>query len=311
MNTTTKASQAQVSVFTTACQLCGRSAFRPTPFYYLWDNNEFRLIKCSACGLITLDPKPTPQELERLYSQDYFETGQHGLNQTGNYEASMDKSIDRRKTYLQDNILRYEPNVKSLFEIGYAMGHLLVAARDMGMKVSGIEFSDFAATRAKEKFDLNLLSGDFETKDLTDEYNQWDCVFGGDVFEHFANPDAVASKTSKLLRPGGVAVMYIPSTFNLFSTKLAVLAYQLTGKRKKMYDNPYHLYEYTTGTLQKLLSKHFSKVVIVNKIKKPSELNMKNKTLEYRLKRAVHYVNYPFTKLFNRNGDRLLVLAYK
>ena len=96
-----------------------------------------------------------------------------------------------------------------------------------------------------------------------------------------------------------------------YPAKLAVWLYTLTGKRKKMYDNPYHLFEYTTGTLHKLLAKHFSRVVIVNNIKKPSELNMKNKSLEYTVKRLVHYVNYPFTKMFNRNGDRLLVLAYK
>jgi 2-polyprenyl-3-methyl-5-hydroxy-6-metoxy-1,4-benzoquinol methylase len=313
MNTTTNASPAQASANTTTCQLCNRRDYKATPFYYRWDNKEFKLVKCRNCGLITLDPKPTPEELVKLYSEDYFEHGAHGLNQVGaTYEANADRlSIENRKSYLQRNILQYEPNVKSLFEIGYAMGHLLVAARDMGMKVSGLEFSDYAAQRAKEKFDLDLLSGDFETKDLSAEYNQWDCVFGGDVFEHFANPDPVAAKISKLLKPGGVAVLYIPSTFNLFSTKLAVLVYGLTGKRKKMYDNPYHLYEYTTGTLHKLLAKHFSRVVIVNNIKKPSELNMKTKTLEYRLKRAVHYVNYPFTKLFNRNGDRLLVLAYK
>src|SRR5687767_12734658 len=105
-----------------SCQLCGNNDFNATPFYYRWDNKEFTLVKCKSCGLITLDPKPTPEELVKLYSEDYFESGAHGLNQVAEtYEANMDKqSIDNRNDYLKTNILRHAPNVKSLFEIGYA-----------------------------------------------------------------------------------------------------------------------------------------------------------------------------------------------
>jgi 2-polyprenyl-3-methyl-5-hydroxy-6-metoxy-1,4-benzoquinol methylase len=295
------------------CQLCGKNSFSPTPLYYSWDGKEFRLVKCNSCGLVTLDPKPNEAELAKLYAEDYFDHGAHGLNQTGDtYESSRDKkSIDERSAYIKQNILKYKPDVKSLFEIGYAMGHMLSAGKEMGMKVSGIEFSEYAANKAKAKFDLDVTSGDFEKVDISNWRTQWDCVYGGDVFEHFAHPDLVAEKISEMLKPNGVAVLVIPSTFNLFSTKLALILYKMTGKRKKMYDNPYHLFEYTTGTLKRLLEKHFSKVEIINRIKKPSELNLKNKSMEYRLKRLVHYINYPYTKLFNQNGDRLLVLAYK
>jgi 2-polyprenyl-3-methyl-5-hydroxy-6-metoxy-1,4-benzoquinol methylase len=295
------------------CQLCGGNNFKTNPFYYLWNNKEFPLVKCSSCGLITLNPKPNAEELEKLYSEDYFDTGAHGLNQhEGNYETARDKkTIDERKEYLQENILKYNKDISSLFEIGYAMGHLLFAAQQQGLKVNGVEFSEFAAKRANDKFNLNLMNGDFEKMDLSSHENKWDCVFGGDVFEHFANPDIVAQRIYKMLSSNGICVLIIPSTYNLFSTKLAVILYKLLGKRKKLYDNPYHLYEYTTSTISKILLKHFSKVEVINKIKKPSELNMKNKSLEYRLKYLIHLINYPYTRLFNRNGDRLLVIAYK
>lgn len=51
-----------------------------TYLFYLWNNKKFQLVQCNNCKLITLDPKPTSQELELLYAEDYFDHGAHGLD---------------------------------------------------------------------------------------------------------------------------------------------------------------------------------------------------------------------------------------
>ena len=73
------------------CENCGNDRFSVTPFYYRWNNKEFLLKKCKKCSLIALDPQPTGEELVMLYADDYFETGQHGLNRTAQtYEENKD-----------------------------------------------------------------------------------------------------------------------------------------------------------------------------------------------------------------------------
>ncbi len=295
------------------CENCGNTKFHNSPFYYKWNNKEFLLKKCNQCALITLDPKPDELELGMLYSDEYFETGQHGLNKINQtYEESKDKlTMEHRIQVIKNNILKFKPDTKNIFEIGFAMGHILAAAKQMGMEVSGIEFSESAVLKAKEKFDIDAICGNFENINLESQKGKWDCVYGGDVFEHFAHPAAVVSNMHSILKEGGIAVVIVPSTFNLFSTYFAVLFYKILGKRKKFYDNPYHLYEYTPKTIKALFLKSFTDVHVVNRIKKPAELNMKGGGIEYKIKYLIHLLNYPYTKLFNRNGDRLLVIARK
>ncbi len=53
----------------TQCILCGSEEWLP-----LFAQNGWRVVRCAACGLGVLDPRPTPAELAELYGQEYFET---------------------------------------------------------------------------------------------------------------------------------------------------------------------------------------------------------------------------------------------
>ncbi len=295
------------------CPNCGNEHYTPTPYFYLWEGKEFTLQKCRQCGLIALHPQPTDAELARLYADEYFQSGQHGLNALqATYEEGQDRvGEEKRRQAIHDNVLQFKPDTRSYFEIGFAMGHMLAAARSMGMEIGGIEFSEMAVRKAADKFGIQALCGNFEQVDLKEHIGRWDCVYGGDVFEHFLHPDKVVENMHAILADKGIAVVAVPSTFNLFSTYLATAFYRLLGKRKKFYDKPYHVFEYTPRTISALFAQRFSKVVVVNRIKKPGQLNMKGGGWEYRMKYLVHCVNYPFTRLFGRNGDRLLVVAFK
>lgn len=295
------------------CVICNHHNFTVLPFYYTWNNKNFDLLKCNHCNLITVNPLPTDEELQLLYSQDYFDHGAHGLDAyQKTYEELRDAiPLSEWQSKIADTILKAKPDAQSLFEIGAAMGYTLNAARSLGMQVSGLEISDSANKRAKQKFNLELYNGDFETLDLTNEYSKWDVVYGGDVFEHFSHPSVAVDKMYQMLKPGGIVYLVIPSTFNLFSTAIATAILKITGKRQKMADNPYHLFEYTTRTATRMMQTRFKDVQIINHIKKPSELNLKTKSLAYRIKYLLHLFNYPFTRLTGTHGDRLTIIAKK
>ncbi len=295
------------------CQACDGNDFAELPYYYIWKNKVFNLVKCRSCGLICQMPKPTDEEIEELYSEDYFDHGHHGLEERqATYEQIKDAMpVEFLQKKIKQTILAENPAAKSLFEIGAALGHLLHAAREMGMEVSGLEISQYANQRAKEKFGLDLYSGDFEKLDMSKEYGKWDAIYGGDVFEHFLNPGIVVDKIYDMLRPGGVAVLVVPSTFNLFSTGVATLLLRLTGKKRRLVDNPYHIHEFTTATARRIMQLRFRQVKITNDIKSPFEMNIKDGSLAYRIKWLFHLINYPFTKLTGRNGDRVTIIAIK
>ncbi|MBK6729482.1 MAG: class I SAM-dependent methyltransferase [Bacteroidetes bacterium] len=295
------------------CEICNQEKFHDLPFFYLWNNKKFQLVQCNNCKLITLDPKPTSQELELLYAEDYFDHGAHGLDAyQKTYEEIRDEiPVETWKEKVRETILKEKPDAKSLFEIGAAMGYFLNAAKELGMHVSGLEISSSANKRAKEKFNLDLYSGDYEEMDLTNEYGKWDVVYGGDVFEHFSNPSIVLDKIYNMLKPGGIAYLVIPSTFNLFSSSIANTFLKLSGKQQKMADNPYHLFEYTSKTASKMLKTKFKKIKIINNIKKPSEVNLKSGNLLYKIKYVIHLFNYPYTKITGRRGDRVTLIGIK
>lgn len=295
------------------CQACKGVNFRQLPFFYFWNNKRFQLEKCSNCGLVTIHPKPSAEEIALLYSEDYFDHGHHGLEERQKtYEQLKDAtSMADLEKKLQHTVLKAKPDAKSFFEIGAAMGHLLKAAQNMGMVVSGLEISEPANKKAREKFGFDLYQGDFEELDMTSEYGQWDVVYGGDVFEHFSNPAIVVDKIHKMLRPGGIAYLIIPSTFNLFSTSVATFIFRLMGREQRLVDNPYHLYEYTSATAKKMMQTRFADVVILNDIKRPSEMNQKNKSVAYRIKYLFHFINFVFTKITGQRGDRVTIIARK
>jgi len=51
------------------CDLCGSE--KSMPFLEL-PQVPFNLVACSECGLVYLDPRPSPEELGQYYSTNYY-----------------------------------------------------------------------------------------------------------------------------------------------------------------------------------------------------------------------------------------------
>lgn len=254
---------------------------------------------------------PTDEELVRLYAADYFTDGLHGLDQADrDYESLYDASTDGSARLIA-GIRRLHPDAGCLFEIGPAMGHFLAAARDTGLTVAGVEISSAGVARAREKFALDIIEGNIETVDLSAEFGRWDIVYCGDLLEHVRDPLAVVGTAAALLAPGGLCVMRVPGTFNLLSTRLAVPVLGILARRKRLPDNPYHLYEFTTATARRLFGRHFDRVEVKNEAIAPWRLNLKSGSAEYLAKYLLQWINWPLTRLTNRFGDRMTISAWK
>ncbi len=295
------------------CNHCQSNSFGTLPFFYEWNSSSFHLIRCKQCSLITLSRLPSDEELQKLYSEEFFTFGAHTLDKLGiDYETMADQyGLETHKKFIKSYIEPHCSTLKTFFEIGAGMAHFLQAAKELGYDVDGLEIGEVAVQKAKEKFDITLRLGDFELLDITELQGKFDCIYAGDVFEHMRNPAVVVEKMFQMLRPNGIVVIKIPGTFNLLSSKIASTIFSITNKSKKLPDKPYHLYEFTTKTIKAIFRKKFSEVKVINTIKKPSELNKKTGGFDYLIKYIIQFVNYPLTKITNRFGDRMTVIAKK
>jgi len=171
----------------------------------IWD-----LSRCGLCSFVFADPFPRPEFIQSLYSQIQDPLYDEEAEGRG-------KNFVRILNYLA----KLHPARGKLFDIGAATGILLSLARKRGWETDGIEASSWAVETAREKYDIILQEGYFETaQTLTDHYTAVTMV---DFIEHIPEPRMAIEKAYQLLAPGGTLCLVTPN--------INSLAARLTGKK--------------------------------------------------------------------------------
>jgi len=79
------------------CPMCGGArasvVFRQTDRLYRTTEKLFAVVRCERCGLMRLEPQPTPQELRRYYPETYWFAPDRSL--TGRLEESYRRVVLR------------------------------------------------------------------------------------------------------------------------------------------------------------------------------------------------------------------------
>src|SRR5438552_786916 len=87
---------ARLTLVETRCALCGANATEPEAdgydFEYNTASNPFRFVKCSACGHVYLNPRPSPSDLGVIYPSTYYT-----LVGTGSLVGRLRRSWEGRK----------------------------------------------------------------------------------------------------------------------------------------------------------------------------------------------------------------------
>jgi 2-polyprenyl-3-methyl-5-hydroxy-6-metoxy-1,4-benzoquinol methylase len=155
---------------------------------------------------------------------------------------------------------------KYFCDLGCGRGERTVLFKESGRKLSGIDYDDCQSKYFKE-FDFKK-ENIFENSFLPESF---DMVFSYDVIEHLDHPEKLVDESQRLLRKNGMCVMATPNKYRLFGFILIMLGkrkfpFCLDEKRKNEYPEFWHLREYTSGELKKLLEKHGFRVRKVYKI---------------------------------------------
>ncbi len=248
-----------------ACPVCHGRDFRA-----LMQVGPHPVVQCRSCGLGLTNPQPSDAELAEIYGPNYVLVENDPVGEAmvlRSKRATADRYLDLLTT-------AGAPARGQLLEIGCGAGNFLVRAADRGFDVTGLEYSPFAAERARRNLGGRgrVLVG--EVHSLAAHSDAYDVCVLCDVIEHVRRPDEFVRELLRLLRPGGVLLVVTPS---LDSWSARVL-----GSRWMEYKAE-HLFYYTPATIaRQLRDAGYAEVTLRSGVKKLS--------LDYV---AAHFDKYP------------------
>ncbi|WP_350279539.1 class I SAM-dependent methyltransferase [Kribbella sp. HUAS MG21] len=220
------------------CILCAARG----PFRRRCSKDGYGIAECPSCGLVQLQPMPSPETLRALYETDsYFGGVGSGYSE---YESQETEYV---ATFREDvrRIAEFVPSGKVL-EVGCGYGYFLQCALEAGYDAYGIDVAPTAVKWASERLPDRVFCGLLEeVPQIQDQ--QYDVIFGSHLIEHLTEPGAFLERAGRLLRPGGLIVLVTPNIRSLLS--------RASGRRWVSYKIPEHVSYYDPRTITDLLNR--------------------------------------------------------
>jgi len=194
---------------------------------------------CLDCGLLSIDPHPSADELAGNYNS-YLPESPEVIRQWG----AMMRPIVVKSAGLIETELGNKPG--RLLDIGSGYGFFLEEMKTRGWEVEGVELSETGRKYTRNRIDVPVHSYPLESLCLPK--NHYDVVTLLYVLEHLPDPVSTLREVSRILRPGGLVLLRWPH-----STPIV----KLLGPFSRFLDlfhTPFHLYDFSPKTMTRLLA---------------------------------------------------------
>ena len=228
-----------ITLETVACDLC--HSMNTHDYLCVRDRiynlpGEFQLVKCDHCGLLYINPRPDRASIGAFYPDlDY-----HAFRPDGGIKAQVKKILRNSEA---KSLLDGLPQGARVLEIGCGTGELLVALRERGAQVMGIEPNAAAVATGQKTYGLHIEHGMLD--DIPLEPGQFDLVLMKYALEHVHSPRETLTAIQKLLKTDGRAVFWVPNSESADA--------RLFGVWWRGLDAPRHLYIFTPLTMRELI----------------------------------------------------------
>lgn len=252
------------------CPLCGQSGerlvFEGRDLLFRHPGN-YRLVRCEACELEYVNPRPTLDSLGTHYPSDYFGYALHEEAPAWMepFLRSFARGISRRRlNYLEAVTGRITPQHR-LVDVGCGVNRLLSYIQEQrGCTGMGVDFKPEIVSYVRDTLQMPIVEGTLETAEL--EAGHYDVVSMMEYLEHEADPVHVLQEARRITRPGGHLALELPHIDALPGRLFRSVWWNL--------DLPRHLIFPTPETLAKMLDRTGYELVSVKKFTFPLYVGM-------------------------------------
>ena len=210
---------------------------------------EFKVVRCTQCGMMRLDPQPTPEELRSYYPSNYWFAP--GTSAASRLEEAYRRLVLRDHVRFVSQALAGSKARGPLLDVGCGGGLFLGMMRERGVKVVGLDFSREAAAVAWSRQQAPAMVADFERAPLRE--GGFGAITMFHVVEHLYDPAAYFAVARSLLAPDGRLIVQVP---NAASGQARMLGHRWNG-----FDVPRHLNNFRDRDLETVLSRSGFEVV--------------------------------------------------
>ena len=229
-----------------ACLVCG-SAESATLFHgsdrlYHTTTRQFDVVRCGKCGLMRLDPQPSPDDLRRYYPDNYWFAPDRSA--AGRMEEAWRRLVLRDHVRFVSRALRASGARGPLLDVGCGGGLFMGLMRERGFRVVGLDFSREAAAVAWRQQQTPAIVAEFAAAPLRPASFAAITMFH--VVEHLYDPRPYLAAAGDLLAPGGRLIVQVPNA--------ASWQCRLLGRAWNGMDVPRHLFDFRDSDLERLLA---------------------------------------------------------
>ena len=231
-----------------ACPLCG--GHQPTPVLIARDllfahPGGYPLVRCTACAMQYVSPRPTGTALGKHYPDDYFGYSLHedAPKLLQPFLRAMARGISlRRLGYLEEVTGKLSTEAK-LLDVGCGVNRLLECIKDeRGCVGTGLDFKPEIVAYVRDRLQMPIVQGSLDSAGLPEA--SFDVVLMMEYLEHELDPRGTLLEARRVLRTGGHLALELP---------YIGWAGRLFGPNWWNLDIPRHLMFFTPETLAKML----------------------------------------------------------
>lgn len=177
-------------------------------------NKTFRVMRCRNCTHVFCSPLPRNiyKSYEDVVDNEYLKYA---------------KSLEISASLVLPTIKKYVKKGRML-DVGCATGVFLTVAKNFGYSVEGLELSRWSSEIARKK---GIIVYRKRIKALASKFpNRYDVITMFGVIEHFENPIEEMNGLRKLLKPGGILVVWTGDVNSLSSKVLGRMWWYWQGQ---------------------------------------------------------------------------------
>jgi 2-polyprenyl-3-methyl-5-hydroxy-6-metoxy-1,4-benzoquinol methylase len=253
------------------CCVCGNND--KDKFQLKYQKENFAVVTCNVCSLHFIPP----YYRKKIQYTQYKNADVTAAVRAGNNWIKIQRHKLRFK-FIQKFI-----KSGKLFDLGAGWGHFMLAGKELGYDVYGVEISEQPYLYCVNDLKLPVDHIDFFEMD---ESKKFDIITMWDVLEHIDKADEFLAKCAKLTRPDGYLFLQVPQIDSYFS-KRHKDNWKMMGLD--------HVNYFGKDTITKILARNGYEVV---KIKSSFEIKL-----------FIMYTLLPFIKKFKNNKKQTTAQA--